>query len=133
MISLVRSIRFLCKHWKLTAVAVFSLSMGMVLGVASMSLTNTFLLLAPAAADPDRLVTIYAQWPDDAIGQFSYPDYQYIRENNHIFTDVATSPNSIGITTNWEGSRQVNVIGTSVSDNYFAVLGMRPYLGSFFS
>jgi hypothetical protein len=35
----------------------------------SMSITNTFLLLAPAAADPDRLVTIYAHWPDYALSQ----------------------------------------------------------------
>src|SRR6266850_574510 len=133
MASVVRSIRFLHKHWKLTAVAVFSLSIAMVLGVVSLSIANTFALLAPAAADPDRLAMIYAHWPDEAIGEFSYPDYKYLRENNHVFTDIAASPHSIGIHTNWEGPHEVNLIETSVSDNYFAVLGIWPYLGSLFS
>jgi putative ABC transport system permease protein len=51
-----RSTRILLKHWKLTAIAVFSLSIAMALGVISLSVSNTFLLLPPAAAEPDRLV-----------------------------------------------------------------------------
>ena len=57
----------------------FSLSIAMVLGVIAMSLTNTFLILAPAAADPNRLAMIYAHWPQKAIGKISYPDYKYFR------------------------------------------------------
>src|ERR1700757_1643547 len=122
MASIARSIRFLLRHWKLTAVAVVSLSIAMVLGVVSMSLTNTFLLLAPAAADPDRLVMIYAHWPDEAVGEFSYPDYKYLRENNHVFTDIAAAPNSIAVDTDFEGHNAVMMVQRPVSDNYFAVL-----------
>src|SRR3954453_14643857 len=44
------------KHWKLTAIAVFSLSIAMALGVIALSVSNTVLLLPPAAAEPGRLV-----------------------------------------------------------------------------
>src|SRR5437870_6318697 len=115
---IIRSVRVLCKHWKLTAVAIFSLSIAMVLGVIALSITNTFLLLAPAAADADRLVMIYSRSPGEDIGQFSYPDYQYYRENNHVFRDVAANPNSIGVTTNFYGAHEVKVVERPASDNY---------------
>jgi hypothetical protein len=43
--------RILGKHWKLTAIAVFSLSIAMALGVIALSFSNTFLLLPPAAPE----------------------------------------------------------------------------------
>ncbi len=128
-----RSLRILGKHWKLTVIAVFSLSIALALGVVSLSVSNTALLLPPAAAEPDRLVTISSRTPNERIGQISYPDYKYIRENNHVFTDVAAAPNSISINANSDGTRVVKVFSRPVSDNYFAVLGIRPYLGRFFS
>ena len=51
----------------------------MALGILSLSLSNTFLLLPPAAASPDRLVMIYAHLPNKAIDQISYPGYKYYR------------------------------------------------------
>jgi putative ABC transport system permease protein len=133
MIHIIRSVRLLRKHWKLTAVAIFSLSVAMVLGVVALSITNTFLLLAPAAADADRLVMIYSRSPGEDIAQFSYPDYQYYRENNHVFTDVAANPISIGVTTDFNEAHEVKVVERPASDNYFSVLGIHPYLGQFFS
>ena len=124
--------RILRRHWKLTAIAIFSLSIAMALGVLSLSVSNTFLLLPPAAPAPDRLVTIYARSAGEAIGHISYPDYKYYREHNHTFTDVAAAPNSFGVQGNFDGKRWVKVVTRAVSDNYFAVLGIRPYLGRLF-
>src|ERR1700683_457070 len=95
---LARSLRILGKHWKLTAIAVFSLSVAMALGVLALSVSNTFLLLPPSAPAADRLVMIYSRSPSESIGQISYPDYQYFREHNHVFSDVAAAPNSISVT-----------------------------------
>src|SRR5260370_4351716 len=50
------SVRILRKHWKLTAIAVLSLAVAMALGVLSLSLSNTFLLMAPTAPQPDHSV-----------------------------------------------------------------------------
>jgi predicted permease len=121
------------KHWKLSAVAIFSLSIAMALGILTLSVMNTFLLLPPAAPAPDRLLMIYARTPGGEIGQISYPDYKYFRENNHAFTDIAAAPNQIHVNTNNTNGREIKVISRPVSDNYFAVLGIRPYLGNFFS
>src|ERR1700689_3867582 len=77
MISTMRSLRILGKHWKLTAIAVFSLSIALALGVVSLSVSNTALLLPPAGAEPDQLVTISSRAPDENVGQISYPDYKY--------------------------------------------------------
>ena len=100
MISPLRPARSLRRYWKLTAISVFSLSIAMALGVLALSVSNTTLLLPPAAPAADRLVMIYARSPGEAIDQISYPDYQYFREHNHVFTDIAAAPNSVGLNEN---------------------------------
>lgn len=124
------SLRILRKHWKLTAVAVFSLAVAMALGVLSLSVSDTFLLEGPAAPRPDRLVMIHGRSAGTAVDLISYPDYQYLREHNHVFTDIAAAPNSIDINgdPNFEG-REVKALSRPVSDNYFAVLGIRAERG----
>jgi predicted permease len=128
-----RSTRILLKYWKLTAIAIFSLSISMALGVISLSVSNTFLLLPPAAAEPDRLVKIYTRTPTEPMANVSYPDYKYYRENNHVFTDIAAAPNSIQVSENFDDNREIKVVARPVSDNYFAVMGLRPYLGRLFA
>jgi putative ABC transport system permease protein len=128
-----RSTRILLKHWKLTAIAVFSLSVAMALGVISLSVSNTFLLLPPAAPEPDRLVKIYTRSPTEAMGGVSYPDYKYYRENNRVFTGIAALPNSIQVSADFDDDREIRVVARPVSDNYFAVMGFRPYLGRLFA
>ena len=112
-----RSTRILLKHWKLTAIAVFSLSIAMALGVISLSVSSTFLLLPPAAAEPDRLVKIYTRSPTEAMGGVSYPDYKYYRENNRVFTGIAALPSSIQVSADFDDDREVRVVARPVSDN----------------
>ncbi len=128
-----RSTRILLQHWKLTAIAVFSLSIAMALGVVSLSVSNTFLLLPPAASEPDRLVKIYSRTPTEPMADVSYPDYKYYRENNRVFTDIAAAPNSIQVSEDFDDNREIKVVARPVSDNYFAVMGLRPYLGRLFA
>ena len=129
-----RALRTACRYWKITAISVFSLSIAMALGIVALSVSNTVLLLPPAAPAADRLAMIYWRSPDQAIGEISYPDYQYFREHNHVFTDIAAAPDSVGFNENFDlQGRAVKVVSRPVSDNYFAVMGIRPYLGRFFS
>ena len=134
MISSIRSVRILRKHWKLSAIGVFSLSIAMGLGVMSLSVSNTMLFLPPAAPAADRLVVIQGRSAEAAIEQISYPDYRYYRENNHVFTDVAAAPNSISLNgdSNFAG-REIKVLSRPVSENYFAVMEIRPFLGRLFA
>ena len=47
------------RYWKITAISVFSLSVAMALG-SCLSVSNTILLMPPAAIAADRLVMIYS-------------------------------------------------------------------------
>ena len=134
MITVIPSVRILRRHWKLAAIAVFSLSIAMALGILSLSVANTFLLLPPAAPSPDRLVMIYSHSPNEAIGQISYPDYEYYRDHNHVFSDIAAAPNSISVNEDRGFENQdVKILSRPVSGNYLAVMGIRPYLGRLLS
>src|SRR5215469_14895717 len=117
MIPAMRSVRLLGRHWNLTAIAIFSLTIAMAVGVLSLSISNTFLLLPPAAPEADRLVTIYAHAPGEAIGAISYPDYEYYRQNNHVFGDIAAMPLSIGVQASLDTKKhqEVRVITRPVS------------------
>lgn len=134
MFAPVRSVGTFGRYWKLTAISAFSLTVAMALGVIGLSVSNTILVLPPAAPAPERLVMIYSRAPGTAIDPISYPDFVYFRDHNHVFTDVAAAPNSIGLYDDlgFEG-RNVKVVTRPVSENYFAAMGIRPYLGRLFS
>ena len=124
------SLKILRRHWKLTAIAVFSLAVAIALGVLALSISNTVLLVGPAAPQPERLVTIYSRSPTTAIDQISYPDYEFLREHNHVFTDIAAAPNSLSVSgdPNFEG-HEMKALSRPVSGNYFDVLGIRAERG----
>ncbi len=128
----IRSFRTLRDNWKVTVVAVLSLGAAMTLGVASLAVSNTFLVLPPAGRDPDRLVTISQQVPGNDNVEISYPDYEYFRAHNHVFSGLAGAPNSISVNFQAGDGREIRVISRPVSDNYFSVLGIQPFLGRLF-
>ena len=77
---------------------------------------------------------IYSHSAHEDIGEVSYPDYEYFRKNNHVFTDIAAAPNSIGLNVDvGDDGREVKLATRPVSENYFAVLGIKPFLGRFFT
>ena len=125
-------VRMLSKNWRLTSLAVCSLGVAMAVSVIGLSVWNTVLLRPPTAADPGRLVTIYTRSPTGAFEDVSYPDYQYYRDNNQVFSGIAAFPNSISKLNMSFGKR--NEVGTmnTLSDNYFTVMGIRPMLGRLF-
>lgn len=136
MRGLARSLRILRKNWKLTAIAIFSLSIAMALGVVSLSVSNTSLLVPPAGVAPDRLVNVYSSVPGKAVDHISYADYLYYRDNNHVFTDLAAIPEDISVGRTTFGApdklgseTEVTATNTAASENYFSVLGLQPYLG----
>src|SRR5215475_10895914 len=128
--DLCHAMRALRKHWKVAAVAIFSLSVAMSLGIVSLSVSNTLLLLPPPGTDSGRLVAIHARTAGKDIGEISYPDYEYYRRTNHVFSDIGAEYASIGINGDFT---ETYVMNRPVSDNYFSVLGVRPYLGRLFS
>lgn len=77
---------------------------------------------------------IYGRSKTAAIEQISYPDYEYYRTNNRVFTGIAAAPNSVSVSAdyNFEG-RSVTLVSRPLSGNYFEVLQIRPHLGRLFS
>ena len=139
MAALLRSLQILRRNLSLTLIAIFSLSMAMALAVIGLSISDTSLLVPPPGVATDRLVAIYLKSPGEDIGHLSYPDYQYYLDNNHVFTDVAAIPGAISamrVPFGPEGATSrplVTVASNPVSENYFSVLGIRPFLGRLFA
>src|SRR6202040_4483357 len=83
----------------------------------------------PGVANPRALLTVHVRTQADPYGPVSFDEYQYYRDQNHVFSDVAAFPNSISMIEFRGGDRREPVVATEVSNNYFAVLGVRPRVG----
>ncbi len=125
-------LRMLLKNWKLASIAAFSLAVAMTLGVAALGIFDGILLRPPFATAPGRLVTIYTATPAHEFDDVSYPDYQYYRDNNSAFSGIAAFPNQVSKIRLEHGGQASMVTLESASDNYFSVMGIRPYLGELF-
>jgi putative ABC transport system permease protein len=125
--------RILIKYWKLTAVALVSLALGMAACVAGLSLFNALLLRPPAAASPSRLVSLYDRAPTGDMQQMSFPDYKFYRDNNQVFSALAAFNYGISIQGVRFGNRTEMLVTTGVTSNYFEVLGVHPAAGRLFS
>ncbi len=127
---MLRSIR---KNWKLYSVAVFSLAIAMALSVAALSLANTLLLRPPLARDPKRLVHIFTVAADGAKESISYPDYEYLRDHNGSFAALAAfNYGLLRYYLRFQNREEMTQLD-AVSDNYFQVMGIQPFLGRFFA
>ena len=126
------SLRILRKHWKLTSIAVFSLAIAIAAGAAGISVFNALLLRPPAVSEPQELVSVYESTPRDEFNNISYQDYDYYRDNNHVFADVLAFPYSISVNPITVERRTKPGLMNAVSDNFFSVLGVQPILGRTF-
>jgi len=126
-------LRMLVKNWRSASIAVFSLAVAMALSVAGLSVFNGIMLRPPVATAPDRLVTVYTAGPASQFDGVSYPDYKYYRDSNHSFSGIAAFANEISLRHmthgDWDGTGTVE----AASDNYFSVMGIRPFLGRLFA
>ena len=138
MTATIRSLRILRKNWKLGAIAILSLSVAMAIQVICLGISNTTLLIPPAGEKPNRLVTIYEQATGKGLDHSSYTDFEYYRDNNHVFAGVAALAEEITAGRMTYGSPSqtqkplVVVTSNPVSENYFSVIGLKPFLGRLF-
>ena len=130
--------RVLWKNPGYTLIAVLSLALGIGANTAIFSLIDSVLLKSLPVKNPQHLVSV---GDPSAVGHvqggsggdvdiFSYPFYKRFREQNTVFEDVyANGP-----------SKRLNVEDSGehprarfVSENYFSVLGVSPWLGRAFT
>lgn len=126
-------LRPLRRNWKLYSIAVFSLAVAMALSVAGLSLSNALLLRPPLARDPDRLVHIFTVAANGAKESVSYLDYEYLRDHNRGLAGIAAfNYGFYRYDLTFQGREELAEMD-GVSDNYFQVLGIQPFLGRFFT
>src|SRR6266545_2345993 len=122
--------RQLLKNPGFTAVAVFTLALGIGANLTIFSFVDAFFLRPIPAREPATLVNVESTRNGRGYG-ISYPSYVYYRDHSKSFTALAahysTAPLNLGVAGD---ARMVN--GAVVSANYFPMLGIEPFLGRFF-
>jgi predicted permease len=127
------SLRILRKHAKLACIAVFSLAIGIAAASTGLSAFNALIVRPPAVPQPNRLLTVYTITPDQRFAELSYPEYLYYRDNNRVFSGLCAIPFSISMQSILFENREKAGLINTVSDNYFSVLGVQPFLGRWFA
>jgi hypothetical protein len=125
-------LRQLRKAPVLSAVAVLSLALGIGANTAIFSLVNAVLLRWLPVAHPEELSLLVKKDRLNQRGNFSYPFSQLLRREAKSFSGalLTSQPGRSKISVN--GSEQT-VTTEDVSANYFAVLGLNPSAGRFFT
>jgi hypothetical protein len=123
--------RVLRKSPGFTCVAVLTTALGIAANVTVFSVVDALFLRSVPAKNPERLVRILAP-ENDGEGYFSVPEFTYLRKHVKTVEDLTThySTAPLYISANGETGE---VQGAVVSSSYFPMLGLRPYLGRFFT
>ena len=118
-----RSMRRAPEH---TAVAALSLAVGIGANTATFSLVNALLLRPLPVADPQDLVELGSE-TSSGPGNFSYPLYQRVHQQNSTFIEVAAVSSPV-IRADDDGPDQPPH-GRYVSGNFFETLGLQAARG----
>ena len=133
-------VRILARQPGFTAVAALALALGIGVNTAILSAVNGFVLRPLPVEKPEELLAPYwGRKVDRQVwGDFSYPNYVDLRAQNKSLADLcAWRETSAGVSSGesrkgGEDERAEVVWGELVSDNYFAVMGVKPMLGRSF-
>ena len=146
MNGLLQDIRFalrqLRKNPGFTAVAVFTLALGIGANTAIFTVVNALLLKTLPVRDPLQLVVVGD--PTRANGRSngtpqtgiaSYPLYKELRDRNSVFSGLcaAATDHHIEADTGQGDPLDQKIYGRMVSGNYFTLLGVEPAAGRLFS
>jgi predicted permease len=115
-----------------TLVAVLTLAIGIAASTTVFSwIDNVLLRPIPGVANGHELLSFESLTPNGDFMPSSYPDYQDHRDHLKLLAGLAMvrpDPLSIG-----EEDQAERIWGELVTGNYFAVLGVKPAFGRFFS
>jgi predicted permease len=127
------ALRMLRKSKAFTMVVALSLGLGIGINSTIFSFVNAVLFRAPAVEKPGELVEVW-QHVQTANGfasypPLTYPDFDYLRRNNHVFSGMIGFESEFGSVSWNHGDQSENLQGQLVSGNYFSVLGVNAALG----
>ena len=126
--------RQLLKSPGFTIAAVLTLGIAIGVNTAIFALVNGAILKPIVAQDPDSIVAVFTgrKGADGGYRQFSFAEYQALRETKEVFRDVC----ALGFTLAGVGKdieSQKRSFAFYVSDNYFALHGANLTLGRGFN
>ena len=115
-----------------TFVALTSLALGIGANAVIFSLVSTCLLRPLPIAHPEQVFAIYQGMRNDASysQSMSYPNYKDLRDRNQVLSAMAVyrfAPMSLS-----HNGANERVWGYLASENYFDLLGVRPFIGRTF-
>ncbi|MHC4520896.1 MAG: ABC transporter permease, partial [Planctomycetota bacterium] len=126
-------LRMLVKTPGFTIIVVLTLALGIGANTAVFSFLDRIFLRQLSVASPDELVKVeYLHEPSGKIwDDFNHPLYASFRDQSEVFSGLAaySSQSLVNLSV---GESTEQLIGMSVSDNYFSVLGVKPFLGRTF-
>ena len=134
METLLKDIRFAIRGFKkrpaFTAVAVITLALGIGANTAVFSIVNAVMLRRLPYKNPDRLVSLWANVPQQGRWRVTPANFLDWKKQNTVFEDMsAFGASTLTFTGNGEPEQ---LLGARVSNGYFTVVGVEPERGRFF-
>ena len=127
------AVRQLIKAPGFTAVAVFTLALAIGVNSAIFALINGAILRPVVPLKPEEVVNVFnaRQAANKEYRQFSWNEYQAVKEGTEVFADVAAVQFALAGLGRDEGMRRS--FAFFASDNFFSMLGAKPAIGRFFT
>jgi putative ABC transport system permease protein len=118
-----------------TLVAVTALALGIGVNATIFGIYNAVALKQLPINDPNRVMRVKRWSGTNAYSYkytFAYPEYQYLRDHNSVFSGVTASSAAIPVLESTSEAAPEHVNGYAVSANYFAELGVNARIGRTF-
>ena len=133
MQDLKHAIRLLAKSPGFTATAILTLALAIGVNSAVFALLNGLVLRPVVPLRPAEVVNLFTakQSASRDYRQFSYAEYQSLREGRDTFADVAAVQFALAGIGRDEGMRRSFAFFTS--ENFFSMMGVTPAFGRFYS
>ena len=138
--------RMLAKNPGFTTVAVMTLALGIGVNTTLFTAFDSIALKPLPVKDPESVVRFKRWFASGASGDiqyaFSYPEYLYFRDQNHVFseviaaswpTQVVATPPAESVSNSKESREPLPLQCQLVSANYFSALGIGAEVGRAFS
>ena len=124
------ALRILSRSPGFSAIAVFTLALGIGINTIVFTLYSAVALKPIAARAPEQLVRISGSRNGQRTELFAYWQYEQIRQQAHSFSDVIASSEPQMLAARLPEARESEVLRARlVSSNYFSALGISPALG----
>lgn len=125
------SLRVIRKNPGVSTLSITSLVLAITLNAVIFSLVDWLWLSPSPYVSPHEVVRVFASSDRNAMGSFSWPDYEDIRDGAQTVSGLAAAQHRGASLVGEEYS--VELLADVVSRNFFDVLGARAHLGTMFS